>query len=82
MYISMYIISYNIPTVFPNLQTHQGWNRSRPVLQETRAVPAATEAELRVRAVGLNFRDVLNVMGSSGGRSAVWETFSVEGGGI
>eukprot|EP00434_Breviolum_minutum_P009963 symbB.v1.2.008783.t1/scaffold514.1/size193457/9 len=35
----------------------------RPVLQETRAVPKETEAEIRVRAVGLNFRDVLNVMG-------------------
>jgi len=35
------------------------------VLQETRAVPKATEAELRVCAVGLNFRDVLNVMGAS-----------------
>ena len=34
------------------------------MLQETRAVPKATEAELRVRAVGLNFRDVLNVMGA------------------
>ena len=28
-------------------------------------MPKATEAELRVRAVGLNFRDVLNVMGAS-----------------
>jgi NADPH:quinone reductase-like Zn-dependent oxidoreductase len=28
-------------------------------------VPKAAEAELRVRAVGLNFRDVLNVMGAS-----------------
>lgn len=36
---------------------------ARPVLQETRAVPKETEAEIRVRAVGLNFRDVLNVMG-------------------
>lgn len=33
------------------------------MLQETRAVPKETEAEIRVRAVGLNFRDVLNVMG-------------------
>eukprot|EP00438_Fugacium_kawagutii_P013946 Skav203412 [mRNA] locus=scaffold1743:246905:256066:- [translate_table: standard] len=40
-----------------------------PVLQETRAKPKATEAEIRVRAVGLNFRDVLNVMGHSGARS-------------
>lgn len=35
----------------------------RPVVQETRRAPMATEAEIRVRAVGLNFRDVLNVMG-------------------
>ena len=44
---------------------------ARPVLQETRAVPKATEAELRVRAVGLNFRDVLNVMGASGARQGL-----------
>ncbi|CAJ1350508.1 unnamed protein product, partial [Effrenium voratum] len=35
----------------------------RPVLQETRKPPSSMEAEIRVRAVGLNFRDVLNVMG-------------------
>jgi acyl transferase domain-containing protein/NADPH:quinone reductase-like Zn-dependent oxidoreductase/acyl carrier protein len=35
----------------------------RPITQETRRDPKATEAEIRVRAVGLNFRDVLNVMG-------------------
>ncbi|CAK9056190.1 Phenolphthiocerol/phthiocerol polyketide synthase subunit C ((Phenol)carboxyphthiodiolenone synthase subunit C) (Beta-ketoacyl-acyl-carrier-protein synthase I) (Phthiocerol synthesis polyketide synthase type I PpsC) [Durusdinium trenchii] len=34
-----------------------------PVLQESRQAPKASEAEIRVRAVGLNFRDVLNVMG-------------------
>jgi len=34
----------------------------RPVVQEDRRAPGPTEAELRIRAVGLNFRDVLNVM--------------------
>ena len=35
----------------------------RAIVQEERAAPGPTEAEIRVRAVGLNFRDVLNVMG-------------------
>jgi hypothetical protein len=35
----------------------------RPVSGEGRRKPGATEAEIRVRAIGLNFRDVLNVMG-------------------
>ena len=43
---------------------------ARPVLQESRQAPKASEAEIRVRAVGLNFRDVLNVMGCSDERIA------------
>jgi hypothetical protein len=39
-------------------------NNLRPVPQETRRKPESTEAEIRVRAIGLNFRDVLNVMAS------------------
>merc|ERR1711957_197114 len=35
----------------------------RPTPQTDRRSPAADEIEVRVRAVGLNFRDVLNVMG-------------------
>merc|ERR1719305_116922 len=35
----------------------------RPVPQDNRRAPGAGEVELRVRAIGLNFRDVLNVMG-------------------
>eukprot|EP00439_Symbiodinium_sp_Y106_P081712 s190_g20.t2 len=35
----------------------------RPVVQESRRAPKGSEVELRIRAVGLNFRDVLNVMG-------------------
>ena len=33
-------------------------------MQESRRAPKGSEVELRIRAVGLNFRDVLNVMGS------------------
>ena len=35
----------------------------RPVPQTNRRAPEKGEVELRVRAIGLNFRDVLNVMG-------------------
>ena len=35
----------------------------RPVVQERVKAPSGSEVELRIRAVGLNFRDVLNVMG-------------------
>jgi NADPH:quinone reductase-like Zn-dependent oxidoreductase len=35
----------------------------RPVPQDNRRAPGAGEVEIRVRAIGLNFRDVLNVMG-------------------
>ncbi|CAJ1343367.1 unnamed protein product, partial [Effrenium voratum] len=35
----------------------------RPVPQVARPVPLPKQVELRIRAIGLNFRDVLNVMG-------------------
>eukprot|EP00923_Selenidium_pygospionis_P045810 GHVN01079079.1.p1 GENE.GHVN01079079.1~~GHVN01079079.1.p1 ORF type:complete len:3270 (-),score=711.43 GHVN01079079.1:66-9350(-) len=35
----------------------------RPLSQATRVTPVGNQVEIRVRAVGLNFRDVLNVMG-------------------
>jgi hypothetical protein len=35
----------------------------RPIPQEQRDIPGMGEVELRIRAIGLNFRDVLNVMG-------------------
>ena len=35
----------------------------RPVPQASRPQPGPEQVELRIRAVGLNFRDVLNVMG-------------------
>ena len=35
----------------------------RPVPQASRPKPGPEQVEVRIRAVGLNFRDVLNVMG-------------------
>lgn len=35
----------------------------KPLSQASRCVPTGNQCELRVRAIGLNFRDVLNVMG-------------------
>merc|ERR1719331_768211 len=52
----------NTPTVL-QMSARGSLANLRPVPQEERLPPPAGWVELRIRAIGLNFRDVLNVMG-------------------
>eukprot|EP00435_Cladocopium_sp_Y103_P014457 s1029_g3.t1 len=53
------------PVQLPGLQMSSRGSLSnlRPVPQAVRPQPGPGQVELRIRAIGLNFRDVLNVMG-------------------